>query len=126
MKKEINTQSAPAPVGPYSQAIEYGNTVFISGQIPINPSTKEVEKKDIKGQTIQVLENIKAILNELGLDFSNVLKAEIFLIDMNDFAIVNQIYAQYFSVEPQPARQAVEVARLPLDVMVEISCIVGK
>ena len=126
MKKEVNTQSAPAPVGPYSQAIEYGNTIYVSGQIPINPSTGKVDKEDIEAQTFQVLENIRAILTEVGLDFTNVLKAEIFLADMNDFGVVNEIYNQYFSVEPQPARQAVEVARLPLDVKIEISCIVGK
>ena len=122
-KKEISTTSAPAAIGPYSQAILAGNTLYVSGQIPLDPTTGEIVEGGIVEQTKRVFENIKAILNEAGCDFSNVVKAEVFLDDINDFATVNEIYASYFTEDPKPARQAVEVANLPKLVKVEISCI---
>ncbi|MCM8538679.1 MAG: RidA family protein [Lentisphaeraceae bacterium] len=122
-KKEISTASAPAAIGPYSQAILAGNTLYVSGQIPLDPESGNIVEGGIVEQTKQVFENIKAILEEAGCDFSNVVKAEVFLDDINDFATVNKIYASYFTEDPKPARQAVEVANLPKFVKVEISCI---
>ena len=122
-KKEISTSSAPAAIGPYSQAILAGNTLYVSGQIPLDPATGEIVEGGIVEQTKRVFENIKAILNEAGCDFSNVVKAEVFLDDMNNFATVNEIYASYFTEDPKPARQAIEAANLPKFVKVEISCI---
>ena len=122
-KKEISTPNAPAAIGPYSQAILAGNTLYVSGQIPLDPSSGEIVEGGIVEQTTQVFENIKAILNEAGCTFANVVKAEVFLDDINDFATVNEIYASYFTEDPKPARQAVEVANLPKLVKVEISCI---
>ncbi|MCM8526012.1 MAG: RidA family protein [Lentisphaeraceae bacterium] len=122
-KKEISTSSAPAAIGPYSQAILAGNTLYVSGQIPLDPQSGQIVEGGIVEQTKRVFENIKAILNEAGCDFSNVVKAEVFLDDINDFATVNEIYASYFTTDPKPARQAVEVANLPKFVKVEISCI---
>jgi len=122
-KKEISTSNAPAAIGPYSQAILAGNTLYVSGQIPLDPSSGEIVEGGIVEQTTQVFENIKAILNEAGCTFANVVKAEVFLDDINDFATVNEIYASYFTEDPKPARQAVEVANLPKLVKVEISCI---
>lgn len=122
-KKEISTASAPAAIGPYSQAILAGNTLYVSGQIPLDPESGNIVEGGIVEQTKQVFENIKAILEEAGCDFSNVVKAEVFLDDINDFATVNEIYASYFTEDPKPARQAVEVANLPKFVKVEISCI---
>ena len=122
MNKEIiNTQQAPAAIGPYSQAVKAGNLLFVSGQIPINPITNEIPQF-IEEQTYQVMRNIKAILSEAGLDWSHVLKTTIFLTDMQDFAKVNEIYASYFSAD-FPARECVQVSRLPKDVSVEISVI---
>ena len=122
MKKVINTQNAPAPIGPYSQAIAAGNFVFISGQIPANPSTGEIVSGDIKAETKQVMENIKAILTETGLGFSNIVKTSIFLTDMQSFAQVNEVYGTYFT-DQFPARETVQVAGLPKNVNVEISVI---
>lgn len=122
-KKEISTTSAPAAIGPYSQAILAGNTLYVSGQIPLDPASGEIVEGGIVEQTTRVFENIKAILNEAGCDFSHVVKAEVFLDDINDFTAVNEIYASYFTSDPKPARQAVEVANLPKLVKVEISCI---
>ncbi len=121
--EKIETTKAPAAIGPYSQAIKAGDFLYVSGQIPLDPSTATVVKGGINEQATRVFENIKAILNKAGLDFSNVVKAEVYLDDINDFAAVNEIYAKYFTNKPQPARQAVEVANLPKLVKVEISCI---
>ncbi len=118
MKKVISTENAPAAIGPYSQATIHGNTLYVSGQIPVNPKTGEMST-DIKEQTKQSLENLKAIIEAAGSDMSLVLRCGIFIKDMNDFAAINEVYASYFS-EPYPARATVEVARLPKDAMVEI------
>ncbi len=124
MKKIINTPNAPKPIGPYSQAVMYGNTLYVSGQIPVNPATGKFEP-EIKAQTIQVMENLKAILTEAGLDFTNVVKASIFISDMNNFAQINEVYGSYFTSD-FPARETVQVAKLPLAVDVEISVIAIK
>lgn len=121
--KAIATSKAPAAIGPYSQAIQAGNTLYVSGQIPLDPVSGEIVEGGIVEQTKRVFENIKAILEEAGCNFSNVVKAEVFLDDINDFATVNEIYASYFTEDPKPARQAVEVANLPKFVKIEISCI---
>jgi 2-iminobutanoate/2-iminopropanoate deaminase len=122
MKKVIKTDKAPAPIGPYNQAIMAGNTLFVSGQIPLNPASGELVKGDVKEQTRMVMENLKAILTEAGLDFANVVKCSIFISDMKDFPKINEVYGSYFS-ENAPARETVQVAGLPLGVDVEISCI---
>ncbi|MBX2986290.1 MAG: RidA family protein [Bdellovibrionaceae bacterium] len=119
MKKVIFTDSAPAAVGPYSQAIQLGDFLFCSGQIAINPATNEVLKGDVKAQAEQVMKNIKAVLNAGGLDFSHIVKTTIFLTDMNDFAAVNEVYGRHFVGEP-PARSTVAVSGLPKGVNVEI------
>lgn len=121
MKKQIETNKAPKAIGPYSQAIAVNGMLFVSGQIPINPETGELVK-GIEQETIQVFENINAILKEAGISFDNVVKASVFLKDMNDFTTVNTIYGNYFK-QPYPAREAVQVAKLPKDVSVEISVI---
>jgi 2-iminobutanoate/2-iminopropanoate deaminase len=125
MKQVINTSSAPAPIGPYSQAIVAGNFVFVSGQIPSNPSTGEIVSGDIEAQTKQVMENIKAVLSEAGVGFSNIVKTTIFLTDMQSFAQVNQVYGTYFT-DQFPARETVQVSALPKNVNVEISVIAVK
>lgn len=125
MKKVINTSNAPAPIGPYSQAIAAGNFVFISGQIPSNPATGEIITSDIKAEATQVMENIKAILTEAGLDFGSIVKTTIFLTDMQTFAQVNEVYGTYFT-DQFPARETVQVAALPKNVNVEISVIAIK
>ena len=122
MKKIVKTEKAPAPVGPYNQAIISGNFVFTAGQIPIDPETGNLEPNDIKIQTKRVIENLRAVLQASGSDLSEVVKTTVFLKDMNDFALMNEVYAQYFS-DNSPARSAVEVARLPKDVLVEMECI---
>jgi 2-iminobutanoate/2-iminopropanoate deaminase len=122
MKKVINTSEAPAPIGPYSQAIAAGGFIFVSGQIPSNPSTGEIVTGGIKAEAQQVMENIKAILTEAGLDFGNIVKTSIFLTDMQNFAQVNEVYGTYFS-DQFPARETVQVAALPKNVNVEISVI---
>ena len=122
MKKAIQIPNAPAPVGPYSQAILAGGMMFVSGQIPLNPSTGQLEMNSIDEATHRVMKNIAALLSEAGLSFENVVKTSIFLKDLSDFQAVNVIYASYFTGVP-PARETVEVARLPLDVNIEISCI---
>ncbi len=126
MKKIINTVNAPAPIGPYNQAILAGNTLYISGQIPIDPSTGDLISDDIKKETRQCMENLKAILTEAGLTFENVVKSSIFLSDMKQFAMVNEVYGSYFNSETAPARETVEVANLPKFVNVEISMIAIK
>jgi len=122
MKKAIQIPNAPAPVGPYSQAILAGGMLFVSGQIPLNPSTGQLEMNSIEEATHRVMKNIEALLSEAGLSFEDVVKTSIFLKDLSDFQAVNGIYASYFQGVP-PARETVEVARLPLDVNIEISCI---
>jgi len=122
MKKIINSQSAPAPVGPYSQAVQMGDFLFCSGQISIDPKTNEVFTGDIKKQTEMVMANIGAVLKEAGLGYQNIFKTTIFLTNMGDFAQVNEIYAQYFKEAP-PARSTVAVAGLPKGVNVEIEVI---
>jgi len=122
MKSIIRTSAAPAPIGPYSQAVKAGNLLFVSGQIPIDPATGELVNSDIKAETKRVMMNIAAILKEAGMDFNSVVKSSIFLKDMNDFSSVNEVYGEYFKENP-PARETVQVSRLPKDVNVEISVI---
>jgi 2-iminobutanoate/2-iminopropanoate deaminase len=124
-RQVIRTDTAPAPVGPYNQAISAsGQMIFVSGQIPLDPKTSEiVGDGDIAAQTKQVMLNLKAVLEAANANLENVVKINIFLKDMNDFATVNGIYSQYFTGESAPARACVEVARLPKDVLVEIDCI---
>jgi 2-iminobutanoate/2-iminopropanoate deaminase len=120
MKKVINTSNAPAPIGPYSQAIIAGDFVFVSGQVAINPANGELAMDTIKSETKQVMENIKSILIEAGIDFNHIVKTSIFLKEMQDFAQVNEVYGSYFS-EQFPARETIQVAGLPKNVNVEIS-----
>lgn len=124
-KKIIRTDQAPAPVGPYNQAIAASGTmVFLAGQIALDPGTgKIVGEGDVVAQTKQVMSNIKAVLTEAGADWSNVVKTSVFLTDLADFAAVNQVYGEYFDESTAPARACVEVSRLPKDVLVEIECI---
>ncbi len=123
MKKIINTANAPAPIGPYNQAVLTGNTLYISGQIPMDPQTGNLIEGDIKAETRQSMENLKAILEEAGTTFSNVVKATIFVKDMHQFAEINEVYGAYFNADTAPARETVEVANLPKFVNVEISMI---
>jgi len=125
MKKIISTDSAPKAIGPYSQAMEVNGILFISGQIPVDPATGKVVEGGIKEQTEQVIKNIGSILEAAGYSFSDVVKSTVFLKDMNDFAGMNEVYARYYSQNP-PARAAFQVARLPLDVLVEIETIAIK
>ncbi|MDO4228735.1 MAG: RidA family protein [Capnocytophaga sp.] len=122
MKRIIFTENAPAPIGPYNQATLAGNTLYVSGQIPVNPKTNEVVS-GIEAATTQVMENLKAVLEAANATFENVVKTTIFLSDMNQFAQVNAIYGKYFDEKTAPARETVEVANLPKFVEVEISCI---
>jgi 2-iminobutanoate/2-iminopropanoate deaminase len=126
MKKEILTKEAPAPIGPYSQAIDTGSFVFCSGQIPLDPVTGEVVGAgDVEAQTRQVMKNISAVLKEAGANFNQIAKTTIFLKNMGDFPKVNPIYGEHFQA-PFPARSTVEVARLPKDVLVEIEMIISR
>jgi len=125
MKHIIKTEKAPLPIGPYNQAVLSNDTLYISGQIPANPTTGELVKESIEAEAKQVLENIKAILTEAGMDFSNIVKTSIFIMDMANFAIVNKVYADYFTSD-FPARETIQVAGLPLGVNVEISAIAVK
>ena len=120
--KAISTEKAPAAIGPYSQAIQVGNLVYTSGQIPIDPATGMIVTGGIKEQTFQSLTNVKAILEEVGLTMSNVLKTTVFMADMGDFADMNSVYAEFFT-EPYPARSAVAVKTLPKGALVEIEVI---
>jgi 2-iminobutanoate/2-iminopropanoate deaminase len=120
-KQTLNTQNAPAAIGPYSQGIKAGNLIFTSGQLPINPQSGELVA-DIEGATKQSLDNVKAILESSGSSMDNVVKTVVFLRDMNDFAAMNAVYASYFPNNP-PARSAVQVARLPKDAIVEIEAV---
>lgn len=124
-KRVIHTEKAPAALGPYSQAVEVNGTLYVSGQIPFIPETMTCVSDDVQEQTKQSLENVKAILEEAGYTLNDVVKAGVFIKDMNDFPLINEIYAQYFS-ENKPARACVEVARLPKDVKVEIEVIAVK
>lgn len=121
-KKIINTPNAPAPIGPYNQAILAGNMLFISGQICIDPATGQLKNKDVQEETHQVMHNLKAILIAAGLDFGHVVKTTIFITDMNRFAEVNEVYGKYFNSD-FPARETVQVSALPRFVNVEISMI---
>jgi 2-iminobutanoate/2-iminopropanoate deaminase len=123
MKKIIFTEKAPAPIGPYNQAVMTGNTLYTSGQIAINPVTGELVLDTIEGETKQVMENMKAVLEAAGMTFENVVKATIFISNMNDFAAINAIYGAYFNEKTAPARETVQVACLPKNVNVEISMI---
>ena len=123
MKTIISTSKAPAPIGPYNQAVLTGNTLYISGQIPMDPQTGELVSGDIQKETRQSMENLKAILEEAGATFENVVKATIFVKDMHQFAKINDIYGAYFDEATAPARETVEVANLPKFVNVEISMI---
>lgn len=122
MKKVIQIPGAPAPIGPYSQAILKGDTLYVSGQIPLNPFNGELVTDSIDAATERVMLNIEALLSEAGMNFNHVVKCSIFLKDMNDFAVMNGVYASFFDDVP-PARETVQVSKLPLDVPVEISCI---
>jgi len=123
MKKIITTSNAPAPIGPYNQAVLSDNTLYISGQIPIDPTTGNLIEGDIAKETKQSMENLKAILTEAGMTFENVVKTSIFIADMNQFSEINAVYATYFDTDTAPARETVEVANLPKFVNVEISMI---
>lgn len=126
MKKIINTDKAPAPIGPYNQAVLIKDTLYISGQIPIDPTTGKLVEGDIKAETKQCLENLKAVLEAANLSFEHVVKSSIFVKDMNQFALINEVYGSYFNAETAPARETVEVANLPKFVNVEISMIAVK
>lgn len=127
MRETIFTKNAPAPIGPYSQGVRFGNTYYFSGQIALVPQTGAfVSDTDVKLQTQQVMKNIQALLTESGLSFDNVVKTSIFLKSMNDFPLVNEEYAKYFKDGIYPARETVEVSRLPKDALVEISVICAK
>ncbi|TRO66435.1 RidA family protein [Christiangramia sabulilitoris] len=126
MKKVIKTENAPAPIGPYNQAIFAGNTLYISGQIALDPKTGELRIDDLEAETTLVLENLKAVLTEAGLSLENVVKTSIFISDMKNFGKINEVYSHYFNSDNAPARETVEVANLPKFVNVEISAIAVK
>ncbi|MGQ2983899.1 RidA family protein [Flavobacterium sp.] len=123
MKRVIFTENAPAPIGPYSQAVVAGSMLYTSGQIALHPETGELITSDIETETKQVMENMKTVLEAAGTNFSNVIKATIFISDMDDFAKINGVYGSYFDEADAPARETVQVARLPKNVNVEISMI---
>lgn len=122
LKEIIESSAAPEPIGPYSQAVKAGNMLFVSGQIAINRATGAIVNSSIPNETNQVMTNLEAILKQAGSSFDKVVKCSIFLKDMNNFPVVNEVYGKYFASNP-PARETVEVSRLPKDVNVEISCI---
>lgn len=122
MKKVLQIPGAPAPIGPYSQAILKNDTLYVSGQIGINPSTGKWVNTSIEDETNQIMKNILSLLSEANMNVNDIVKCSIFLKDMDDFAVVNKVYATYFSEAP-PARETVQVSKLPMDVNVEISCI---
>ena len=126
MKKIINTPNAPAPIGPYNQAILVNGTLYTSGQIAINPKNNELIIDSISKETTQVMENLKEVLAAANMEFKDVVKTSIFIADMNDFSEINKVYATYFNAETAPARETVEVANLPKFVNVEISVIAIK
>lgn len=121
-KRIIATAEAPQAIGPYSQAVIYGGVVYCSGQIPLDPATGQIVEGGVAEQTARVLENLKAVLEAAGSSLDRVLKTTVFVLDMNDFGVVNEVYGRYFHVNP-PARATVQAARLPRDVRVEIECI---
>lgn len=121
MKKIVHSKEAPAPIGPYSQAVIHGNTLYVSGQIAINRATGDLVLDNIEIETIQVMKNLGYILAEAGSSFANVIKCSIFVKDMNNFAKINEVYGSFFDADP-PARETVEVSQLPKNVNVEISC----
>ncbi len=123
MKRIIRTENAPAPIGPYNQAILAGNTLYVSGQIALDPKTNQLKSGSISEETQQVMANLKAVLAEAEMSFENVVKASIFISDMNNFAEINEVYSKYFDEKNAPARETVEVANLPKFVNVEISVI---
>ncbi|MEL6391101.1 MAG: Rid family detoxifying hydrolase [Bacteroidota bacterium] len=125
MKSIVNTPNAPAPVGPYNQATRHGDTLYISGQIALDPTTGELLTSDIETETHQVMKNLEAILTQAGLTFEHVLKCSVFVSDMNNYGRINAVYAQYFKEDTAPARELVEVANLPKFVNVEVSVIAG-
>lgn len=122
-KKIIFSESAPKPIGPYNQAVKTGNLIFCAGQIPTDPKAGKITATDITTQTHQVLKNIQAVLSKESLTLEHVVKATVFLKDLNDFAKMNEVYAQYFKSETAPARSTVQVVRLPLDSLVEIEVV---
>ena len=126
MKTPILTDKAPEPIGPYNQAINFDNTIFVSGQIPLNPETGSLVDSGIRDETKQVMENIKEILHEANFKMNDIVKTSIFLKSMDNFGEVNEEYGKYFENIIPPARETVEVSKLPLDVNVEISCIAIK
>ncbi|MDP8982731.1 MAG: RidA family protein [Acidobacteriota bacterium] len=121
-KRAISTDAAPKAIGPYSQAIVSGGVVYLSGQIPLDPNTGQIVEGDIVQQTERVFENLKGVLEAAGASFGSVLKTTVFLLDMGEFARMNEVYARYFPADP-PARSTVQAARLPRDVRIEIDCI---
>ena len=123
MREIIKTENAPAPIGPYNQAIRVKDTLYISGQIPLIPSTMELFSGTIKEETELVMESLKSILNEAGMNFENVVKTTIFIDDMNNFQNINEVYGKYFNNESAPARETVAVKTLPKSVRIEISMI---
>lgn len=123
MKEIINTKNAPAPIGPYNQAVKAGNTLYISGQIPLIPSTMELFSGTIKEETELVMQSLNSILEEAGMNFENVVKTTIFIDDMNNFQYINEVYGKYFQDENAPARETVAVKTLPKSVRIEISMI---
>lgn len=123
MKQIIHTHEAPAPIGPYNQAVRMGHTVYTSGQIAIDPETGLLIQGNISEETHQVMRNMQAVLRAAGLGFEHVLKSTIFITNMDDFGAINEVYGSYFDSETAPARETVQVARLPKDVRVEISMI---
>ncbi|WP_346883845.1 RidA family protein [uncultured Algibacter sp.] len=126
MKTIITTKNAPAPIGPYSQAVLTGNMLYISGQIAFNPETNALILDDIKTETNQVMQNLKAVLEAAGMTFNHVIKSSIFISNMDNFNQINEVYGSYFDDSNAPARETVEVARLPKDVNVEISVIASR
>ena len=125
MKRALQIPGAPAPIGPYSQAILSNNTLYVSGQIPLNPQTGELVNSSIEQSTHQVMQNINSLLSEAEMDFNDIVKCSIFLKNLDNFTKVNQIYSEYFRSTP-PARETVEVSKLTMDVEIEISCIAIK
>lgn len=126
MKKIINSAKAPAPIGPYNHSVQVGDLLFISGQIPFNQATESLVTSGIQDETKQVMENLRFIIEEAGYTFEQAVKATIFIRDMNNFGLINEIYGSYFKAENAPARECVQVERLPRDVNVEISMILHK
>ncbi|MGY8946030.1 MAG: RidA family protein [Flavobacteriales bacterium] len=126
MKKIINTTNAPAPVGPYNQAIMIDNTLYVSGQVALDPQSMKMIEGTIEEETKKVMQNIKAILLEVNFTFENVIKTTIFIKDMNDFSKINSVYGEYFNKKTSPARETVEVSALPKNAKIEISVIAKK